>query len=155
MSNIYYFVEWFIIYTHRLINYKWHWQVVDNSKVGQRHWKNSEIIQVVTDFLFSLFLFSYLILEFCNDGSLESRRYQNLPIHIAYDFMRQIIEGMKEYIYKKNIDKLERKGFSLNGKEIDCTIKVAETSNFVEKEVFEDLESFEIEPLEDVLIGEE
>ena len=74
---------------------------------------------------------------------------------LRYGSVNEIIEGMKEYIYKKNIDKLERKGLSLNCKEIDCTIKVAETSNFVEKEVFEDLESFEIEPLEDEMIGEE
>ena len=74
---------------------------------------------------------------------------------LRYGSVNEIIEGMKEYIYKKNLDKLERKGLSLNCKEIDCTMKVTETSNFVEKEVFEDLESFEIEPLEDELMKEE
>lgn len=72
-----------------------------------------------------------------------------------YGSVDEILEGMKKYIYKKNLDKLERKGLPLNGKEIQFTMKVEETINFVEKDVFEDLESFEIKPLENEFVGEE
>ena len=74
---------------------------------------------------------------------------------LRYGSVNGILEEMKNYIYKKNLEKLERKGLPMNGKEIDYTVKVEEFSNFVEKEVFEDLESFQIEHLEDEMVKEE
>ena len=93
--------------------------------------------------------------KFIRSRNSTQCRSHHQKMLLRYGSVNEIIEGMKEYIYKKNLDKLERKGLSLNCKEIDCTMKVTETSNFVEKEVFEDLESFEIEPLEDELMKEE